>query len=190
MIAFVAPNEANRSLIAALCASVMLHALLLFALPEVRIPSPPVLPPLVAKLMSEPETPAVRQDDTLLNTMKPDEAPREKRMEPPLPPPAKEQRSSRAEERKPPSRPLEDLPQRLADRLYYPKEALQAGIEGEVVLFLEFDERGEIVNVILGSSSGSPVLDQAAMDAVRGLGRFPGAPVGRAVPLAVPFRAR
>ena len=63
----------------------------------------------------------------------------------------------------------------LTHHLYYPPEAVAKGIEGEVTLLLVLDDAGRISRVDIARSSGHPILDDAAVDAARHLGRLPGA---------------
>lgn len=49
----------------------------------------------------------------------------------------------------------------------YPPEALQAGIEGTVEVFIKIDARGRVTSVRIHKSSGVESLDQSALDTVR-----------------------
>ncbi|MFZ5508967.1 MAG: energy transducer TonB [Pseudomonadota bacterium] len=62
----------------------------------------------------------------------------------------------------------------LADRLLYPQEAVDQGLEGEAILLLHLDGQGNIVRVEVASSSGHPILDRAALAAARHIGSLPG----------------
>ncbi|MEW5890881.1 MAG: TonB family protein [Pseudomonadota bacterium] len=62
----------------------------------------------------------------------------------------------------------------LADSLLYPQEANDQGLEGETIILLQIDGRGNIVRVEVASSSGHPILDRAALAAARHIGRLPG----------------
>ncbi|MEM9219041.1 MAG: energy transducer TonB [Cyanobacteria bacterium P01_F01_bin.150] len=68
----------------------------------------------------------------------------------------------------------------------YPEEALDQGIEGEVGIVAEFDERGRVTGVRLISSSGNAALDQAALEAVRRY-RFDTGGNSGEVPINIPF---
>ncbi|HMM55853.1 MAG TPA: TonB family protein [Candidatus Desulfobacillus sp.] len=76
-----------------------------------------------------------------------------------------------------------------ADTLFYPPEALAHRLEGEVRLLLTLDEDGTIREVSLAAGSGHEVLDAAALQAARALGRLPEAGA-REVLLPVVFRLR
>ena len=56
---------------------------------------------------------------------------------------------------------------RRCSRPDYPGAALSEGIEGTVVLHVEFDAEGNLTEVVILSSSGDASLDQAALAAVR-----------------------
>lgn len=62
----------------------------------------------------------------------------------------------------------------LNRHLYYPPEAVAQGMEGEVILLLTLDETGQLAAVDIARSSGHVLLDQAALDAARRIGRLPG----------------
>lgn len=58
--------------------------------------------------------------------------------------------------------------------LFYPEEAIQQGLEGEVLVLLLLNEHGEVVAARIEESSGHPLLDEAAVRAVRRLRALPG----------------
>jgi len=60
----------------------------------------------------------------------------------------------------------------------YPVEARRTGQEGRVVLLVQLDASGGVVRVDLKESSGSRLLDEAAMEAVR---RWRFSPAGEGV---------
>ncbi|MCF8178377.1 MAG: energy transducer TonB [Sulfuritalea sp.] len=64
----------------------------------------------------------------------------------------------------------------LTKHLYYPPEAIQRGMEGEVILLLQLAEDGRLVSVSVARSSGHALLDQAALQAARSIGTLPGSP--------------
>lgn len=61
-------------------------------------------------------------------------------------------------------------------RKAYPKAA--QGTEGEVIVRLVIGRTGALEGLAIGRSSGSAILDEAALIAVRRAGRFPAAPEG------------
>ena len=76
---------------------------------------------------------------------------------------------------------------KLAQHLFYPPEAVAAGIEGEVRLLLTLDTAGNVIEAQVASSSGHPALDRAAIEAAHAMRRLPGAGA-RELILPVVFR--
>lgn len=66
----------------------------------------------------------------------------------------------------------------LRRALRYPRQAKRQGIRGDVVVAFFVASNGGISNVRISRSSGSPVLDGAAADAVRRAAPFPPIPSG------------
>lgn len=73
--------------------------------------------------------------------------------------------------------------------LFYPQAAIDQGMEGEVLVLMVLDPRGEVIGARIEQSSGYPMLDQAALLAVRRLHALPGDAPAQAV-LPVRFRLR
>ena len=67
----------------------------------------------------------------------------------------------------------------------YPYMAIKRRLEGSVSIICTIDTSGSIVSVSLGSSSGSDILDDAALEAVRAVGSFPN-PTGQTVTVSTP----
>jgi protein TonB len=65
---------------------------------------------------------------------------------------------------------------RISKSYYYPAMARRLGQEGRVLVALRIDARGELVDVKVHRSSGHAILDKAAVDALRRLGRLPAPP--------------
>jgi len=95
---------------------------------------------------------------------------------PPPPPPPKELRG----------RALDTAMAALTREEFYPREAIARGLEGRVVLLLTFDAAGRLAILEIASSSGHPILDNAALTAAQRIGTLPG--VRRQVLLPVEFR--
>ncbi len=74
----------------------------------------------------------------------------------------------------------------LAKHLLYPPEAVERGIEGEVLLLLVLDAGSRISSAEIARSSGHAILDQAALNAARAINALPGNP--RQTLLPVRFR--
>lgn len=72
---------------------------------------------------------------------------------------------------------------------FYPAEAIARGLEGEVLVLLVIDEAGKISAARVEQGSGQPILDEAALRAVRSLQSLP-ADAPRQVVLPVRFRLR
>lgn len=76
---------------------------------------------------------------------------------------------------------------KLAQYLFYPPEAVARGLEGEVRLLLILDVEGKVLQAQVASSSGHPLLDQAAVKAAYAMQRLPDASA-REMILPVVFR--
>ena len=65
---------------------------------------------------------------------------------------------------------------------HYPRQAVRAGIKGRLIVGFDVDEQGEVVNIRMAQGV-SPVVDNAAIDAVQQLRRFrqPGTQNGKPV---------
>ncbi len=79
--------------------------------------------------------------------------------------------------------------QQQAQGLFYPEAARRQGIEGEVLVLLLVDAAGAIAAARVEESSGHPLLDEAALRAVRQLRSLP-ADTPREMLLPVSFRLR
>ena len=64
----------------------------------------------------------------------------------------------------------------LSAHLFYPPEAVERGLEGEVILLLVLADGGKLISATVARSSGHALLDQAALDAARRIGALPGNP--------------
>lgn len=72
---------------------------------------------------------------------------------------------------------------------FYPADAIARGLEGEVHVLLIIDEAGKVSAARVEQGSGHPLLDDAALRAVRSLQSLP-ADAPRQVVLPVRFRLR
>jgi protein TonB len=63
----------------------------------------------------------------------------------------------------------------LSRHLFYPPEAVSRGLEGNVILLLTLADDGRLLDADVARSSGHALLDQAALDAARRIGRLNGA---------------
>lgn len=73
----------------------------------------------------------------------------------------------------------------LAREEFYPRTAIEQGLEGRVVLLLSLSDDGAVTAVAIASTSGYAVLDQAALHAASRIGALPGG--SRQVLLPVEF---
>ncbi len=105
---------------------------------------------------------------------------------------------ARTEPRAQPKHPKQDKPgtgrlvhaiakRKLAKHVFYPEEAVAAGLEGEVRLVLTLDGNGVVKDVQVADSSGHAILDQAAIRAAYAMGSLPGVNQ-REIILPVTFR--
>jgi len=74
----------------------------------------------------------------------------------------------------------------LAKQEFYPREAIERGIEGDVIVLLTLTPNGGVAAAAVATGSGHPILDAAALAAVRGINGLP--VVQRQVLLPVRFR--
>ncbi len=66
----------------------------------------------------------------------------------------------------------EQAQRQLNRHVFYPPEAVAQGLEGEVKLRLLLDPAGRVIEAAIMSGSGHRILDQAALDAARQIGRI------------------
>lgn len=60
-----------------------------------------------------------------------------------------------------------ELDSMMANPPHYPRELLDAGIEGEVLLMIRIDAHGRVMERSIHQSSGNELLDAAALDAAQ-----------------------
>ena len=156
-------------LILALAFSLVLHGSLLFP-DAVRDTATPPRPALRAFLRPPPAASLPASDPLLKNTLDA-EQPREKITPPPLPLPQKPAKMARPATAK---QAVKVAQKKLSQHLYYPPEAIQRGIEGEVRLLITLAADGRIVEVSIAASSGHRLLDNAALKAAYAIGNLSG----------------
>jgi protein TonB len=166
--------------LAALALSFTLHALVLVPWPHINpvTPPPPADLPLSATLLAP-----------LLKTYeeKVDQASATAVMPPQQSvPSASTSGVSAARPQALQGRALERALAEIAREEFYPREAIERGMEGRVVLLLTLALGGEVQEVEVASSSGHRLLDDAARFAARRIGAISGA--RRQVLLPVEFR--
>jgi periplasmic protein TonB len=67
--------------------------------------------------------------------------------------------------------------------IQYPMEMWQEGVEGHLKLKVRISQEGTVDSVVVHESSGSPVLDSAAVHGARDLRFQPGRKRGKLVPM-------
>ena len=167
----------------ALAASLALHLALLFP-PGWRLqPAKPVPPlPLMATL-AQPEPPPELAPE-LATRPEPPSAPLARPEPPGAVSPAPTLRQPPPRELK--GKALHSALAALSREDFYPREAIERGIEGRVVLLLTLADSGAVAAVEVAGSSGHAILDAAALKAAARIGALPGG--GRQVLLPVEFR--
>lgn len=70
-------------------------------------------------------------------------------------------------------RALESAMAALASEEFYPREAIERGWEGRVVLLLTLDPNGRVTGIEVASPSGHALLDQAAVTAAARISALP-----------------
>jgi protein TonB len=147
------------ALIVSLCFHLLLIAIGALSLPRHRAAPAPIearLSPAVAHADADAES-------VLKNTLD-ETAKKEPARPPPLDPIGRAPEASlRAAQRK------------LSAYQFYPAEAAALGIEGEVRLLLTLDMNGILIDIRVASSSGYPVLDDAAVRAAAAMHSVPNA---------------
>ena len=162
----------SANILLALLVSLLLHAGFL-GWPALKTSAAPRPSALQATLM--PILPPVPAEPLLKNTL----APQHDKPAPPTPasPPPPKTGAHGARPAKL-DKPKEEAAQRkLAEHLYYPEEAVDQGLEGEVRLLLRLDAAGNILSVDLAAGSGHAILDRAAVAAAKAMGGLPDAGV-------------
>ena len=72
-------------------------------------------------------------------------------------------------------REIQAAQRKLSQHLFYPTEAVERGIEGEVRLILKLNADGGVDEVDIAASSGHAILDNAAIKAAYAMGKLTGA---------------
>jgi protein TonB len=146
-------------------ASLLLHAALLWPPGFARSRPPPPRPPVLEAVLLAPAL-ATREEppEPVAAVAPPATVPPEPSF-PRKPPPPRELKG----------RALNSAMAALAKQDFYPREAIERGLEGDVVVLLSLDEEGAIADAGIATSSGHALLDSAALAAVRRIGRLPGA---------------
>jgi protein TonB len=144
---------------------------------------------LTARLLApEPEpppAPEVREEPAIKAKV---EEPMKAEIKKPAPPKPPEQRAEKKKPEPLAGQELDDALAQIADKLLYPPEAVKQGLQGEVMVLLDIAQGGHIAMASVAGSSGHPMLDQAALKAVRQVGSLSPLLAGRSILLPVRFR--
>ena len=178
-------TRTDYRLAAALFVSLLIHLLSFLPGPP-PASRPPAPPPLLARLQAPPAAPEAAPEIVPLSLPEPP---------PPIAPPAVRPRPL-----KPAPSPSAAAPgwQREIRRQFseqqergdfYPAEAIARGLEGEVLVLLLLSPEGSVIAARVEQSSGHPLLDDAALRAVRALRALP-ADAPRETLIPVRFRLR
>ena len=163
----------------ALALSLALHGSLL--LPDI-LKRPPVAPPppaLQALLRLPPKPEAEPAEPLLKNTLDNEDAPPVAKVPPPPVQQAKPAGTLR--------RDVQVAQKKLSKTQFYPPQAVEQGIEGDVRLILKLAADGSVDDVGIAASSGHPILDNAAIKAAYAMGKLTGV-TSRELILPVIFR--
>jgi protein TonB len=128
-------------------------------------------PALLATLRLPPK-PEVPTESLLKNTIDAEQMPQVAVPPHIMPTPARVNAKSEARRA---TREIERTQRKLSKQLFYPPEAVERGIEGDVWLILKYSADGEIIDVGIATSSGHPILDNAAVKAAYAMPKDAGA---------------
>lgn len=164
----------------ALALSALLHGVLL-TLPARDDAAPKSAPPRLQTRLATPPSPAPRDMPPAEPLLKDTTSERKEEAGPPQPPVRTAARPG------PAARAREQAQQQLNRHVFYPPEAVERGLEGEVKLRLQLDAAGRVIDAAVLSGSGHALLDQAALNAARQIGRIDAGGAGELL-LPVVFR--
>lgn len=183
-------QSAPARLYLAFALSLAAHAAVLVGPPQARrSAAPPPAPPVLHARLAPPPASSPLPELTLATP-----APMHKRPEPAAParqqarprlPPTDHSRATPAPRLFREAR--RQLAQLAAETGFYPLEAIQQGLEGEVWVEIFLDADGHVMAARIERSSGHALLDQAALKAARALRSLPADGLTQAV-LPVRFR--
>ena len=148
----------------ALALSALLHALLMFW-PAPVDQAAPARPALQARL--QPPQPVPAPEEAEASPLLKDTRAEQPVDAPPAPTAVQAARPAPAAS----ARARERAQRQLNRHVFYPQEAIDRGLEGEVKLRLLLDERGRVIEAAVLAGSGHALLDRAALDAARQIGR-------------------
>ncbi len=177
-----------------LLTSLALHALLVFAVHWPSARAPETMERIDVRLMQVETPPELPVEEPVSETTIAPEPALPPAPAPPPPPPRAQ--SPAPVPPPPPPSAVAPAPKKLdgnalrraqsvlSQHLSYPPEAVERGLEGEVLVLLTLDEQSRVIKAELARSSGHPLLDQAALVAARRLGALPGNPRQTLLPVS------
>ena len=172
-------------LIIAFALSLALHGSLL--LPDIlkRLPVARQQPALQAtlRLPPIPEPTPQPAEPLLKDTIAQDDAIPVEEPSPPPPSPTPTKQSTKDTQK----RDVQIARKKLSKTQFYPPEAIAQNIEGDVRLIIKLSDSGSVDDVIVASSSGHAILDNAAIKAAYAMGKLTGV-TSRELILPVIFR--
>ncbi|AOF81564.1 hypothetical protein BSY238_991 [Methyloversatilis sp. RAC08] len=153
----------------ALALSALTHALfLLWPERAAEAPRPEPAPALQARLQNAPAAPVptapeLAPDEPLLKDTRSEQAAPTPRPPPVVQAPRGTTATAKAREQ---------AQQKLNRHVFYPPEAIERELEGEVTLRLLLDASGRVSDAAVLAGSGHAILDRAALNAARQIGRI------------------
>ncbi len=163
-------------------ASLLLHGVLLWPFGLALRPPAPLPPPLLEAVLLAPALTSRKPADEAAPAAEPDSGTTlqaDADAVPPAPTFPVRPRELRGRE-------LKAALAALAQLDFYPREAIERGLEGDVIVLLTLTPQGNVTHAAVASSSGQRLLDEAALSAVRSLTGLPA--TQRQVLLSVKFR--
>jgi protein TonB len=161
----------------ALLASLLLHLAVLWpaSLAMTNAELPPLPMPVLEAVLTAPAlaTPAAKLEEAIAEPNLADSPPSEARPPAVSPTPTFPRTSPRSKPRPLKGRALNTALAELARQDFYPREAIERGIEGDVIVLLALSPTGEVLSASVATSSGHGILDAAALAAVRRIHRLP-----------------
>lgn len=166
-------------LLFAFALSLVLHGGLL--VPDIlkRPSAVPPRPALQALLRLSPTPDILPAEPLLKNTLDTEETPEIAKPVPSIPSPVGKHTTAR--------RDVQIAKKKLSTTQFYPIQAVEHGIEGDVRLILTLSADGSVEGVTIAASSGHPLLDNAAIKAAYAMGKLTGV-TSRELILPVSFR--
>jgi protein TonB len=149
-------------------ASLLLHVAVFWPLNALLKPPVPVPAMMLEAILLEPPVAAEVPEP---ESTEPEPPPVEQSATQPVPPPASQPAAvppAPTITPKPPEPQVKAANAAMDEKIkqkYYPREAIARGLEGDVVVLLILKPSGEVTGAMVATSSGHPILDEAALTA-------------------------